>query len=106
MLRHLSIRTRILALATLLMMLSLMIGAAGWYSIWQASFALAESIRVGKQLQFVTVGIREVAGAGRLLASYTQTAKDDDEKRYTTRKNDADAAFGQSLELVRDPGRK
>ena len=106
MLRNLSIRTRILALATLLMVLSVMIGAAGWYSISQASLALAESIRVGKQLQSVTVGIREVAGAGRLLASYAQTAKDEDEKRYATRKTDAEAAFGQALELVRDPGRK
>jgi len=106
MFRNLSIRTRILALATLLMLLSVTIAAAGWYSISQASLALAESIRVGKQLQFVTVGIREVAGAGQLLVSYMQTAKDDDEKRYATRKTDADAAFGQALELVRDPGRK
>jgi methyl-accepting chemotaxis protein len=106
MFRNLSIRTRILALASLLMVLSVMIAAAGWYSISQASLALAESIRVGKQLQFVTVGIREVAGAGRLLVGYAQTAKDDDERKYAARKTDADAAFAQALELVRDPGRK
>lgn len=106
MLGNLSIRTRILGLAVLLMTLSVVISAAGWYAISQVSLAMSESIRVAKQLQFVTVGIREFAGAGRRLVGYVQTASEDDEKIYLTRKADADTAFNQALELVRDPGRK
>jgi sensor domain CHASE-containing protein len=63
MFRHLSIRTRILALAALLMVLAVMIGGAGWYAISQVSLALTDSIRVSKQLQYVTVGIRLRPGA-------------------------------------------
>ena len=88
------------------MMLSAMIAVAGWYAISQVSLALVENIRVGKQSQLVVVGIREFAGAGRRLLGYVQTAKDEDEKIYATRKADSDAAFGEALELVRDPGRK
>lgn len=106
MLKNTTIRIRILALAALLMMLSAMIAVAGWYAISQVSLALVENIRVGKQSQLVVVGIREFAGAGRRLLGYVQTAKDEDEKIYATRKADSDAAFGEALELVRDPGRK
>ncbi len=106
MFKNLSIRLRIMALAGLLMFLSIVIAGAGWYAISQVSAALAESIRVARQAQFVTVGIREFAGADRRVVSYLQTATDDDEKRYATRKTDSDAAFGQALELVRDPGRR
>jgi len=106
MFKNLSIRLRILALAGLLIFLSIVIAGAGWYAISQVSAALAESIRVAKQAQFVTVGIREFAGADRRVVSYLQTATDDDEQRYTTRKTDSDAAFGQALELVRDPHRR
>jgi methyl-accepting chemotaxis protein len=106
MLRNTTIRVRILALAAVLMVLSVVIAAAGWYAISQVSLALAESIRVGKQTQLVVVGIREFAGAGRRLVGYVQTAKDDDEKMYANRKTDSDAAFGEALELVRDAGRK
>jgi methyl-accepting chemotaxis protein len=106
MFRNISIRTRILSLAILLMALSVVISAAGWYAISQLSFAMSESTRVGRQLYFVTVGIRELAGAGRPLVSYVQEAADNDEKIYTTRKADADAAFKQALDLVRDPARK
>ena len=98
MFKNLSIRLRILALAGLLIFLSIVIAGAGWYAISQVSAALAESIRVARQAQFVTVGIREFAGADRRVVSYLQTATDDDEQRYTTRKTDSDAAFGQSLE--------
>ena len=106
MFKNLSIRLRILALAGLLIFLSIVIAGAGWYAISQVSAALAESIRVARQAQFVTVGIREFAGADRRVVSYLQTATDDDEQRYTTRKTDSDAAFGQALELVRDPHRR
>src|SRR5216683_5006514 len=106
MFKNLSIRLRILALAGLLIFLSIVIAGAGWYAISQVSAALAESIRVARQAQFVTVGIREFAGADRRVVSYLQTATDDDEQRYTTRKTDSDAAFGQALELVRDPARR
>src|SRR6266851_5171107 len=106
MFKNLSIRLRILALAGLLILLSIVIAGAGWYAISQVSAALAESIRVARQAQFVTVGIREFAGADRRVVSYLQTATDDDEQRYTTRKTDSDAAFGQALELVRDPHRR
>ena len=106
MFKNLSIRLRILALAGLLILLSIVIAGAGWYAISQVSAALAESIRVARQAQFVTVGIREFAGADRRVVSYLQTATDDDEQRYTTRKTDSDAAFGQALELVRDPARR
>jgi methyl-accepting chemotaxis protein len=106
MLKNLSIRFRILALAGFLMLLSAVIAGAGWYAIAEVSAALAESIRVARQQQFVTVGIREFAGADRRVVSYIQTATDDDEQRYITRKNDSDTAFGQALELVRDPGRR
>jgi len=106
MLRNMSIRLRILTLAALLIMLSVSIAAAGWYAVSEVSLAMTESIRVGRQLQLVTVGIREFAGAGRRLVGYVQTARDEDEKVYATRKTDSDAAFGEALELVRDPGRK
>ena len=106
MFKNLSIRLRIMALAGLLMLLSIVIAGAGWYAISQVSAALAESIRVARQAQFVTVGIREFAGADRRVVSYLQTATDDDERIYTTRKADSDAAFGEALELVRDPGRR
>jgi methyl-accepting chemotaxis protein len=106
MFRNLSIRARILALAVLLMALSAVIATVGWYAISEMSLAMSESIRVGKQLQFVTVGIREFAGAGRSLVGYVQTASDNDEKVYIMRKANADAAFVQALELVRDAGRK
>jgi methyl-accepting chemotaxis protein len=106
MFKNLSIRLRIMALAGLLMLLSIVIAGAGWYAISQVSAALAESIRVARQAQFVTVGIREFAGADRRVVSYLQTATDDDERIYATRKADSDAAFGEALELVRDPGRR
>jgi methyl-accepting chemotaxis protein len=106
MFRNLSIRARILALAVLLMALSAVIATTGWSAISEMSLAMSESIRVGKQLQFVTLGIREFAGAGRRLVSYVQTASDNDEKIYGTRKANANDAFDQALELVRDPGRK
>jgi methyl-accepting chemotaxis protein len=106
MFRNVSIRTRILSLAFLLMALSVAISAAGWYAISQLSLAMSESIRVGRQLQFVTVGIREFAGAGRRLVSFVQEAADNDEKIYATRRADADTAFKQALDLVRDPARK
>jgi methyl-accepting chemotaxis protein len=106
MLKNLSIRLRIMVLAGLLMLLSIAIAGAGWYAISEVSAALAESIRVAKQTQFITVGIREFAGADRRVVGYLQTATDEDEKVYGTRKTDSDAAFGQALELVRDPGRR
>ena len=106
MFKNLSIRLRIMLLAGLLMLLSVVIAGAGWYAISQVSAALAESIRVARQAQFVTVGIREFAGADRRVVGYLQTATDEDEKIYGTRKADSDAAFAQALELVRDPGRR
>jgi methyl-accepting chemotaxis protein len=106
MLKNLSIRLRIMALAGLLMLLSVVIAGAGWYAISEVSAALAESIRVAEQNQFVTVGIREFAGADRILVGYVQTATDEDEQRYATRKADSDAAFGQALELVRAAARR
>jgi methyl-accepting chemotaxis protein len=106
MFKNLSIRLRIMLLAGLLMLLSIVIAGAGWYAISQVSAALAESIRVARQAQFITVGIREFAGADRRVVGYLQTAADEDEKIYGTRKADSDAAFGQALELVRDPGRR
>jgi methyl-accepting chemotaxis protein len=106
MFKHLSIRLRILALAGLLMLLSIVIAGAGWYAITEVSSALAESIRVARQTQFLTVGIREFAGADRRVVSYLQTATDADEKIYTTRKTASDAAFGDALELVRYAARR
>jgi methyl-accepting chemotaxis protein len=106
MLKNLSIRLRIMALAGLLMLLSVVIAGAGWYAISEVSASLAESIRVAEQNQFVTVGIREFAGADRILVGYVQSAADEDEQRYATRKADSDAAFGQALELVRAAARR
>jgi methyl-accepting chemotaxis protein len=106
MFKNVSIRLRIMALASSLMLLSIVIAGAGWYAISEVSAALAESIRVARQAQFVTVGIREFAGADRRVVSYLQTATDGDEQIYTTRKSDSDAAFGAALDLVRDPGRR
>ena len=106
MLKNIPIRLRIMALAGVLMLLTVVIAGAGWYAISEVSAALAESIRVAKQNQFVTVGIREFAGADRIVVGYVQTATDEDEQKYATRKADADAAFGQALELVRDPSRR
>src|SRR3954467_13980193 len=106
MLKNISIRLRIMALAGLLMLLSVVIAAAGWYAISEVSAALADSIRVAKQTQLVTVGIREFAGADRIIVGYVQTASDDDEPKFALRKADSDAAFSQALELARDPGHR
>jgi methyl-accepting chemotaxis protein len=106
MFKNLSIRLRILTLAGLLLLMSIVIAVAGWYAISQVSLAMTESIRVTKQLQFITVGIREFAGADRRVVGYLESATDDDEKIYATRKAAADTSFGQALELVHDPGRR
>jgi methyl-accepting chemotaxis protein len=106
MFKNLSIRLRILTLAGLLLFMSIVTAVAGWYAISQVSIAMTESIRVAKQLQFITVGIREFAGADRLVVGYVQTATDEDEQGYATRKAASDTAFNQALELVHDAGRR
>lgn len=106
MLRNISIRLRILTLAGVLLLMALVTAAAGWYAVSEVSAALAESIRTGKQLQSITVAIREFAGADRRVVGFIQTAKDEDEKVYASRKAASDAGFGEALQLVRDPGRR
>src|SRR5438552_1592562 len=63
MLKRLTIRSRILLLAGLLMLLASAIAGIGWYAISDISASLSESIRVAKQAQFVIIAIREFAGA-------------------------------------------
>ena len=106
MLKRLTIRSRILLLAGLLMLLASTIAGIGWYAISDISASLSESVRVAKQAQFVIVAIREFAGADRSLVSYVQSGNDEDEKVYVKRKAASDAAFAGALELVRDPGRR
>ena len=106
MLKRLTIRSRILLLAGLLMLLTSAIAGIGWYAISDISASLSESIRVAKQAQFVIIAIREFAGADRNLVSYVQSGNDDDEKVYVKRKSASDAAFVGALELVRDPARR
>jgi methyl-accepting chemotaxis protein len=106
MLSNFSIRSRILMLAAILMLLSVVSAGAGWFFISQTSVALAESVRTGRQTEAIILAIREFAGADRRVVAYIQSAKDDDEKRYLQRKTDSEAAFGVALDLVRDPGRR
>ncbi|MGA2129876.1 MAG: methyl-accepting chemotaxis protein, partial [Xanthobacteraceae bacterium] len=106
MLSNLSIRSRILLLAIILMVLSVISAAAGWFFISQTSVALAESVRTSRQTEAIILAVREFAGADRRVVAYIQSAKDDDEKRYLQRKADSEAAFGVALDLVRDPGRR
>jgi methyl-accepting chemotaxis protein len=106
MLKRLTIRSRILLLAGLLMLLASATAGIGWYAISDISASLSESVRGGKQAQFVIVAIREFAGADRSLISYVQGANDEDEQVYEKRKAESDAAFVGALELVHDPGRR
>jgi methyl-accepting chemotaxis protein len=106
MLKRLTIRSRILLLAGLLMLLASTIAGIGWYAISDISASLSESVRVAKQAQFVIIAIREFAGADRSLVSYVQSGNDEDEKVYVKRKAASDAAFVGALDLVRDPGRR
>ena len=71
MLKRLSIRSRILLLAGLLMSLASAIAGVGWYAISDISASLSESVRVAKQAQFVIIAIREFAGADRKAISMT-----------------------------------
>jgi len=106
MLKRLTIRSRILLLAGLLMALTSAIAGIGVYAISDISTSLSESIRVAKQAQFVIVAIREFAGADRSLVSYVQSGNDEDEQVYDKRKAASDAAFVGALDLVRDSGRR
>jgi methyl-accepting chemotaxis protein len=106
MLRNLSIRSRIQLLSAVLLLLSLGIAGVGYYALSSAESEYTRALLYGRQAQLFLLGDREFAGAGRRLVGYIQTASDDDEKRYFSRKANTDKAFSEAIELFIDPARK
>src|ERR1700755_3099950 len=106
MLRNLSIRSRIQLLAGVLLLLSLGIAGVGYYALSAAETEYTRALLYGRQAQLFLLGDREFAGAGRRLVGYIQTAGDDDERRYFSRKANTDKAFSDAIELFIDPNRK
>ena len=106
MLRNLSIRSRIQLLAGVLLLLSLGIAGVGYYALSAAETEYTRALLYGRQAQLFLLGDREFAGAGRRLVGYMQTAADDDERRYFSRKANTDKAFSEAIELFIDPNRK
>jgi methyl-accepting chemotaxis protein len=106
MLRNLSIRSRIQLLSAVLLLLSLGIAGVGYYALSSAENEYTRALLYGRQAQLFLLGDREFAGAGRRLVGYIQTASDDDEKRYFSRRANTDKAFSEAIELFIDPARK
>jgi methyl-accepting chemotaxis protein len=106
MLRNLSIRSRIQLLAGVLLFLSLGIAGVGYFALSAAETEYTRALLYGRQAQLFLLGDREFAGAGRRLVGYIQSASDDDEKRYFSRKANTDKAFSDAIELFIDPNRK
>jgi methyl-accepting chemotaxis protein len=106
MLRNLSIRSRIQLLSAVLLLLSLGIAGVGYYALSSAETEYTRALLYGRQAQLFLLGDREFAGAGRRLVGYIQTASDDDERRYFSRKANTDKAFSEAIELFIDPARK
>jgi methyl-accepting chemotaxis protein len=106
MLRNLSIRSRIQLLSAVLLLLSLGIAGVGYYALSAAETEYSRALLYGRQALLFLLGEREFAGAGRRLVGYIQTASDDDERRYFSRKANSDKAFGDAIDLFIDPARK
>jgi len=106
MLRNLSIRSRIQLLAGVLLLLSLGIAATGYFALAAAESEYTRALLYGRQAQLFLQGDREFAGAGRRLVGYIQSASDDDERRYFSRKANTDKAFSDAIDLFIDPVRK
>jgi methyl-accepting chemotaxis protein len=106
MLKNLSISSRMQLLAGVLLLLSLTIAGVGYYALSTAETEYARALLYGQQAQLFLLGDREFAGAGRRLVGYIQTAADDDERRYFSRKANTDKAFSDAIELFIDPARK
>jgi methyl-accepting chemotaxis protein len=106
MLRNLSIRSRIQLLAGVLLLLSLGIAGIGYFALSTAETEYTRALLYGRQAQLFLQGDREFAGAGRRLVGYIQTASDDDERRYYSRKANTDKAFSDAIDLFIDPVRK
>jgi methyl-accepting chemotaxis protein len=106
MLKNLSIRSRIQLLAAVLLLLSLGIAGVGYYALSSAESEYGRALLYGRQALLFLLGEREFAGAGRRLVGYIQTASDDDERRYFSRKSNSDKAFSEAVDLFIDPARK
>jgi methyl-accepting chemotaxis protein len=100
MLSSFSIRSRILMLATLLIVLSVGIAAAGCYALFRVSAAIRESATEVQQARLFLLAERDYAGATRRVVGYVQTATDDDEQRYVKRKSDTDAGLSKAIDLI------
>src|SRR5229473_547694 len=106
MLRNLSIRSRIQMLSAVLLLLSLGIAGVGYYALSAAETEYTRALLYGRKALLFLLGEREFAGAGRRLVGYIQTASEDDEKRYLSRKANSDKAFSEAIDLFIDPARK
>lgn len=98
----LSVRGRIVALAAVLLLLSMSISGTAWYALNRSSDTISDSVRAGNYLGYLIVSNRELAGADRRIINYIQTGRTDDEQRYAKRKADAEDAFSKAIELVQD----
>ncbi len=93
-------------LSAVLLLLSLGIAGVGYYALSAAETEYTRALLYGRQALLFLLGEREFAGAGRRLVSYIQSASDDDEKRYLSRKANSDKAFSEAIDLFIDPARK
>ena len=98
----LSVRGRIIALATMLLLLSLSIAGTAWHALTKTSDQFQDSVRAGNYLGYLIVAIREFSGADRRIINYIQTGRRDDEQRYAKRRADTEGAFAKALDLVQD----
>jgi methyl-accepting chemotaxis protein len=106
MLKELSIRLRIQLLAGVLLLLTLVIAAVGYYALSTAETQYTRALLYSRQAQLFLLGDREFAGLGRRLVGYIQTAAEDDEKRYFSRKANTEKALSDAIELFIDPNVK
>jgi methyl-accepting chemotaxis protein len=93
-------------LAGVLLLLSLGIAGIGYFALSTAETEYTRALLYGRQAQLFLQGDREFAGAGRRLVGYIQTASEDDERRYFSRKANTDKAFSDAIDLFIDPVRK
>jgi hypothetical protein len=86
-------------LAGVLLLLSLGIAGIGYFALSTAETEYTRALLYGRQAQLFLQGDREFAGAGRRLVGYIQTASEDDERRYFSRKANTDKAFSDAIDL-------
>jgi hypothetical protein len=86
MLRNISIRVRVLALAVTLIALTIGIAWVGWHALEQVATAIAVSERENQEAQLFLQSEREMSAAYSRVALYMQVASDVYVQRFNTRR--------------------